>query len=121
MSCVEKHLSIFSKIVCVRQFLQLTILCKDFERCIHITHRESAPLVRVLGTSSDIVLERGWLAMQDSSMRLDHLPNWIGQILLRGIEIERVCVYICVCITTYLKSVHIHVEVDNALYGWKYT
>lgn len=33
---------------------------------------------------------KGWMSSQDSSVSLDILPNWIGQIALSGIETERV-------------------------------
>ena len=49
-----------------------------------------SPLTRTVAHSLAVTANRGWLCSQESSVSLDSLPHWIGQISLSGIETERV-------------------------------
>ena len=66
--------------------------------CIRDRHRSApSPLVAPLYQSltfllekGDLVVENGWLLSSETALAVDQLPQWMGQITLKGVEVERV-------------------------------
>ena len=53
------------------------------------------PLYRSLALLLDqgyLVVEKGWLMSNESTLNVDQLPHWMGQITLKGVVTDRVSV-----------------------------
>ena len=51
------------------------------------------PLYRSLALLLDqgyLVVEKGWLMSTESTLNVDQLPHWMGQITLKGVLTDRV-------------------------------